>query len=261
LAYGNSKTLNVLGSRLPWYLRVYGNAGQRNLAAQKGTGNSTSAFVGNVHQATFSGGKLNIGDKIELPFGVDIFNFNAGDLGPSRQKVVATVTFPNENLRLYTGGSRDNFAAQASSQYCGTVNYIDLSAAKDAGREVVYLPSRIIFADIDNDGANEVIVSKNRQSGVTFMKNLRSFDGGLIEALKYNNLSLVPFFSSTNLLPGPPVDYQLADLDNNGTKDLVTAVVLDPGGGIPNSGLSRIVSYSNLYQPVQDDPKTSTASR
>ncbi|MDR2302646.1 MAG: FG-GAP-like repeat-containing protein [Deltaproteobacteria bacterium] len=260
LGYDNSKALKVLGSNIPWYLRVYGAAGQRYLAAQKGTGNSNAVFVGNVHKASFSGGKITAGDKIDLPFGVNIFFFNSGDLGPSRQNMIATVTFPNENLRVYTGGSRENFAAQASQEYCGTVNYIDLSSSKDESRKVLYLPSRIVFADIDNDGANEVIVARNRQSGVTVMNNLRSFVGGVIEAMKFNNLSLVPFFSSTNMLPGPPVDYQLADLDNNGSKDLVTAVVLDPGSGMVNTGLSRIVSYSNLYSPVPP-AKTSTASK
>jgi hypothetical protein len=260
LAYDNSKTLKVLGSHLPFYLRVYGSGQRRNLAAQKGSGNSNNVFIGNVHQASFSGGKVVVGDKIELPFGVNIFFFNAGDLGSSGQRMIATVTYPAENLRVYTGGSRENFAAQASSEYCGTVNYIDISNSKDDGRNVLYLPSRIVFADIDNDGANEVIVAKNRQSGVKVMNNLRSFDGGVIEAMKFNNLSLVPFFSSTNLLPGPPVDYQLADLDNNGSKDLVTAVVLDPGSGMINTGLSRIVSYSNLYSTPQP-AQTSTASK
>jgi hypothetical protein len=250
------KTLNVIADNIPWYIRVYGNPGAKLLAVQKGTNSATSAFTGDVYQATFSDGKVNTIGKVGLPFAVNVFNFNVGELGNTRQRIVATVTFPEEHLRLYAGGSRDDFIAQASAEYCGTVNYVNLSTKKESGREVTYIPSRILYADIDNDGANEVIVAKNRQSGVSFMRNLRAFDGGLVEAMKFNNLSLVSFFSSTNLLPGPPSDYQLADLDNNGTKDLVVAVVISPGSGMMESGRSVIVSYNNLYAPP-----TSTASK
>ncbi|MDR0354300.1 MAG: hypothetical protein LBJ64_00970, partial [Deltaproteobacteria bacterium] len=131
--------------------------------------------------------------------------------------------------------------------YCGTVNHITLNISGESGRAVEYLPSRILLADIDSDGANEVIVAKNNQGGIPFMKNLRAYNGGLIEAMKFSNLSLVPFFSSANLLPGPAVDYQLADFDNNGTKDLVVAVVINPGSGMLQDGRSVIVAYSNLY--------------
>jgi hypothetical protein len=61
------------------------------------------------------------------------------------------------------------------------------------------------------------------------------------------------------MLPGPPVDYQLADLDNNGSKDLVAAVVINPGSGMVSDARSVIVSYNNLYAPGQ--PNTSTASK
>jgi hypothetical protein len=262
LAYSTGeKTLNVLGSFIPWYLRVYGSGGNRILAVQKSAANSKLAFTGEVYQATFRDGKIVTGAKVDLPFGVNLFNFNYGDLGSSHQNIVATVTFPQEHLRLYSGTSRDTFVAQASAEYCGTVNHVKVIGSKESGRQVVYLPSRIIFADIDNDGANEVIVAKNRQSGVSYMSNLRAFDGGLIEAMKFNNLSLVSFFSSTNLLPGPPVDYQLADLDNNGTKDLVAAVVIDPGSGMSSTGRSVIVSYSNLYAPPPQPPQNTSASK
>ncbi|MDR2367509.1 MAG: VCBS repeat-containing protein [Deltaproteobacteria bacterium] len=262
LAYSSGqRSLQVLGSHIPWYARVYGDARNKRLAVQKGSAMPKMAYGGDVYQATFVDGTLVSGAKIPLPFGVGVYNFNVGSLGPTQQQIVATVTFPEEHLRLYAGGTRDDFVAQASAEYCGTVNYINLGGAKEEGRDVVYIPSRIVFADIDNDGANEVIVAKNRQSGVAFMRNLRAFDGGVIEAMKFNNLSLLAFFSSANLLPGPPVDYVLADLDNNGTKDLVAAVVIEPGSGMMNAGRSVIVSYGNLYSKPATDPNTSTASK
>ncbi|MDR1051646.1 MAG: VCBS repeat-containing protein [Deltaproteobacteria bacterium] len=247
LSYNGGKSLDVLADYLPWYLRVVGPSGGRMLVAQKGGTTGNTAFTGNVMFASFAGGKLTVAQKVDLPFGVNLYNFNLGKMGRGSQNLIATVTFPEEHLRLYSGPTRNDLVTESAADYCGTVNHIKINTSNEAGREVEYLPSRIIIADIDGDGGNEVILAKNNQGGVPFMKNLRSFNRGLIEAMKVSNLTLTPFFTSMDMIPGPAVDYQLADFDNNGTNDLVVAVVINPGSGMMQSGRSRIIAYSNLY--------------
>jgi hypothetical protein len=250
LSYDGSKALNVEAEHIAWYLRAYGPAGKKVLAAQKGANNKTDAYTGAVVSATFEGGKLRTGGKVALPFGVNLYNFNLGPVGPGSGNFIATVTFPDEHLKLFSGPSRADQLTERKAVYCGTYNYIKFRTSTDTVQGFEYLPSRILMADIDNDGSNELIVARNSQGGLAFMKNLRSFDGGVIEAFKFSDISLVPFFSSTNLLPGPAVDYQLADFDNNGTKDLVVAVVITAGSGLMSDSRSVIVSYSNLYSPA-----------
>ncbi|MDR1109619.1 MAG: FG-GAP-like repeat-containing protein [Deltaproteobacteria bacterium] len=259
LSFSGQKELQVLGAYIPWYMRVFGGPGNRTLAVQKSATGSSSAYSGAVYFASFKDGKVTTSQKVDVPFGINLYNFNMGKLGPSGQNVIAAVKFPDEHLRLYSGNRRDDIITESAFEYCGTINYINIKTSVDVGKDVEYLPSRIIFADLDNDGANEVIVAKNNQGGIPFMKNMRAFNGGVIEAMKFSNLSLVPFFSSTNLLPGPAVDYQLADFDNNGTRDLVVGVIIAPGSGMLQQGRSVIISYSNLYTPLQ--PSQATASK
>jgi hypothetical protein len=121
---------------------------------------------------------------------------------------------------------------------------------------VEYIPTRILISDIDKDGANELIVAKNNQSGTRVFKNLRTFNSGIIEARKFVNLTLIPFFTSSNLLPGAAVDYQLADFDNNGSKDLIVGILIEPGSGMLEDARSIIFSYNNLYnvEPAAPTP-------
>ncbi|MDR3205207.1 MAG: VCBS repeat-containing protein [Deltaproteobacteria bacterium] len=256
LAYEpGQKTLKIVSEFVPWYLRVYGPSGQKKLAVQKSGTTTSVAYSGDVLSASVSQeGKVVTSGRLPLPFGVNLYNFNIGRIGPQGQDFIAAVTFPDEHLKLFSGPSRDEIVGESPDEYCGTINYINMTTSPENGRDLEYLPSRILFADIDSDGANEVIVAKNKQGGIPFMKNLRAFNGGIIEGMKFANLSLTPFFSSANLLPGPAVDYQLADLDNNGTKDLVVGVVIAPGSGMMETGRSVIVSYSNLYSRDTQSP-------
>jgi hypothetical protein len=245
-SYTGGKTLNILAQYISWYLRVYGPVDGKILAAQKGGTSSVSAFSGPVYNASFADGKISTTGQVALPFGVNLFHFNMGSLGKEGRSFIATIS-PAEHLRLFSGPSKSDQITQKSSAFNSTHNHIDLKTSNKATPDATYLPSRIVIADIDLDGGNDIIVSRNSRSGVPSLKNLRSFDGGLIEAYKYANVNLTPFFTSTNILPGPAVDYQLADFDNNGTKDLVVGVLITQGEGMLADSRSIIISYSNLY--------------
>ncbi|MDR1487595.1 MAG: hypothetical protein LBT62_06370 [Deltaproteobacteria bacterium] len=250
LAYDGQKKLKVLADFIPFYIRavLYNNV--KTLAVQKSGTTPQSGYGGNVLTASFSGGKIVTSGKIPLPFGVNLYNFTSGKVGSKKTNMTLTVTPPYEHLTVYEGNSTNDFIWGSTENYCSTLNAIDLNASSENSTALEYIPSRILLFDIDKDGNNEVVVARNQQDGITSLKNLRSFNGGVIEALKFSNLSMVSFFNSTNLIPGPAVDYKLADFDNNGTTDLVIGVVIRPGSGsLKKDARSIIVSYSNLYAP------------
>ncbi|MDR1038964.1 MAG: VCBS repeat-containing protein [Deltaproteobacteria bacterium] len=245
LSFDGSKELKVVAGGINWYLRVIGPAGGRVLAAQKPGTSGGEVYGGPVFYASFSGGKISTSSKVDVPSGVNIFNFNVGDIGLDRMRLTSYIKFPTEHLILceITGEK----VWESHDEYGGSINYLNLNSYGDSGRNVEYLPTRLILADIDMDGANELIVAKNSMGGTRLFKNLRSFNAGAVEARKFTNLSLVPFFSNTNLMPGPAVDYQLADFDNNGSLDLVVGILIEPGSGMLEEARSIIFSFKNLY--------------
>ncbi|MDR1607299.1 MAG: VCBS repeat-containing protein [Deltaproteobacteria bacterium] len=255
LAYNGSKELQILAKNIGWYLRVTGSGGQKRLTGQKPSTASNEPFSGKPHYLNYKDGQVKSAGVVQLPRHVNLYNFNIGSLGTQNTRLICSVKSTDEHLTLYdTGGGK---VWESHDDYAGTANYIALPTYREQTLQREYLPSRILIDDIDADGINEVIVAKNNQGGVPFMKNLRSFNSGVIEARKFTNLSLVPFFNSANLLPGPAIDYALGDFDNNGSKDLVVGVVIEPGSGMMQDGRSVIVGYIDLYaqKPAEEDSK------
>lgn len=235
----NGSAITPLAERISWYLRVVGPEGSRFLAGQKPGTSKNTFYSGNVMRMSYSGGKVSSQGQVGLPSFVNLFNFTMGRIGSGGLQMTAAIKFPSEHIFLFEG---NNQAWESKEEYGGTMNYIEpvTSGSDNPPRE--YLPARILLADIDGDGQNELIVAKNDRGGVAFMSKLRAFSGGAIQAFKYSNMSLSPFFR-TRSLPGPGVDYALADFNNNGTMDLVVAVVTEQKSGLMIEGRSVIIAY------------------
>lgn len=232
--------LTPLARKLPWYLRVLGPANSRFLAGQKASFDRTSVYSGNVMRLIFDGSSISSQGVVNLPEFVNLFNFTLGHLGASNLQITAAIKFPSEHIFLYEGQNR---AWESREEYGGTMICLTPANYRDDGnRKCEFLPSRLLIADIDQDGQNELIVAKNDRGGVPFMSNQRGFTSGTIQAFKYSNMSLTPLFR-TRTLPGAGVDYQLADFNNNGTLDLVVAVVTEQKSGLMKEGRSVIVAY------------------
>jgi len=235
----DGSTLTPLAQRLPWYLRVIGSDNGRFLAGQKAAANGIQVYSGSVQRVSFSGSGINSQGGVGLPQHINLFNFVQGRLG-SGGMMTAAIRFPSEHIFLYENKNR---AWESREEYGGTMTYLAPQNYRESGdRRREFLPARLLIADIDGDGQNELIAAKNDRGGVPFMSNQRAFTSGVIQVFKYQNLSLTPIFR-TRTLPGAVVDFQLADLKNNGTQSLVAAVLTQPRSGMMSEGLSLIVAY------------------
>ena len=240
-----------IATRIPWYLRVVGSAGGQFMAGQKSGSSIREAYSGSVRRMTFNGSKVSSAGSVGLPPYINVFSFNMGRLGTGGIQMVTAIKFPSEHLFLFEGTDQ---AWESREEYGGTMNYLESAAGTD-GRFREFLPARMLINDIDGDGQNELIVAKNDRGGVPFMSGQRGFTSGVMQAFKYSNLSLTPFFR-TRTLPGPGVDYKLVDVDNNGIKDLVVAVVTQQGSGMLKEGRSVIVAYElGVKKPKDDEEK------
>jgi len=244
-------TLTPLAQRLPWYLRVVGQGDSRFLAGQKAATGGTQVFTGGVQRVSLKGSGITSQGSAGLPENVNLFNFVQGRLG-SGGLMTAAIRFPSEHIFLYENKTR---AWESREEYGGTMTYLAPQNYREAGdRRREFLPTRLLIVDIDGDGQNELIVAKNDRGGVPFMSNQRGFTSGVIQAFKYQNLSLTPFFR-TRTLPGAVVDLQLADFKNNGTLSLVAAVLTQPKSGMLSDGLSLLVAYDISGPAAEAAPK------
>ena len=105
----------------------------------------------------------------------------------------------------------------------------------------MYFPSRILITDLNKDGRKEIIVGKNTRSDPEMIARWRSFKRGTLMSLSYYDMMLRENWR-TPRLPGPVIDYQIADYDNDGRDDLVLAVMLEEGAGLEDAR-SAIAAY------------------
>ncbi len=252
LQYENGALNRVAEGVVPWYLRVVEGSGGRMLAGQKPAVSGDEVFSGGVMEMSFDGRKIESRGRMSVPEGANAFNFAHCRLGSSNRSMSVVLKWPSEHIILYDGGDR---AWESREEYGGTMTVLEPPVTNyntsGATPRRFFVPSRFIVSDIDRDGQNELIVAKNDRGGVAFMSNLRAFTSGAVQAFKYSNMSLTPFFR-TRTLPGPAVDYALADFDNNGSLDMVVAVMMEHESGVAQDGRSVILAYEISPGPAAE---------
>jgi hypothetical protein len=105
-----------------------------------------------------------------------------------------------------------------------------------------YLQQRIFVADLDQDKKNEVIVVKNQDVSRGLFHRYRKYTSGHFEALVWDTVGLRRQWK-TRKFTGYISDYDISDLDNDGTDELVFAVMAKSDSPLADPK-SYIVSWS-----------------
>ena len=228
----------------PWYYRVvYLTEGRRLVGQRSGTG---EAFYRGPQIMKAAGGGYVPDKPLKLPKGYNLFGVAVAMLSEGGKEHLVAVS-EGEHLMLLSRGGQEIW--KSKDYFAGTMNYIEYPWGLDRDQDVleddrprrIWLPSRLIITDLDDDGQKEIIVAKNEFAGTRLMSRLRFFDQGAIYSLRFSQLAIRENWRSRNL-PGPLSDYQIKDYDNDGRPDLVTAVVIKQGDGMMD-GRSAIVAY------------------
>lgn len=233
-----------------WYFRVIeGSRGTPPLLlGQKGGFNE--AFSGPVYALKWENGRYTEEDRQRLPEWATVYGLAFGDaLNDGRQWFVAITG--NETLSILDPDGKEEWAG--SDEYGGSNVYLLAPAekreAEKAGRILdptafggVYLQQRLFIADLDKDNKNEVIAVKNHDVTRGLFRRLKKYTSGHFEALIWDNVGLRGKWKTRNF-SGYISDYDVGDFDNDGTDELVFAVVAQAGGAMTEAK-SYLVSWS-----------------
>ncbi|MFH1090886.1 MAG: hypothetical protein V1742_04880, partial [Pseudomonadota bacterium] len=175
-------------------------------------------------------------------------NFAEARLSGETKTYLAVIN-EDERLVLKSRGGQDLW--KSSEYFGGTMTYLlkprsilDRSpTAGDAKDELnkIYLPSRILVTDLDENDQKELIISVNEMATTRMLVTWRSFSRGSIYSLGYQQMGMRQNWRSKDL-PGALTDYQVKDFDNDGKPELIVAVVTQYGEGLTESR-STIVAY------------------
>ena len=256
----NSFVLEWDGNRLrplaqgqPWYYRVLHRPGEEPLLLGQRRGiierqdayqmrDTGQLFIGRVYQLTRQGDGYEKDRALNLPEGVNVFNFNylhnEGTVGP----LLVTLD-PSDRLNLVEGNGRTQWTSP--DRYGGNTTFLEMPAGAGDDRQPAmaryYLPQRILVVDTDADGRQEAVVVRNRDANRGLTGRFRRYKSGALEAFVWEKATFRQHWK-TDEMSGYISDYTLADLDGDGTGELLFTLVT-PGKGVTGKNHSSLVAW------------------
>jgi len=257
LEYRDGKFVEI-ASKLPWYMRVIDTPAGPVLLGQ--TRGMDKPFSNPIHEIVWEEGKYREGKKMKIPVGLSVYGLTIDNLGTGGgEKIIALDNYdyltiyeptdkPLTNLQRL-GGSPERI--YKSDDYYGGSNtaIINDNLSPDDDNRVTFINSRILTLDTGKDGKKEIIVVKNLSSLGRVLKNIKAFTSSEIYDLEWDGLGFVENWK-TRKISGYVADYQMKDIDNDGQKEIVLALVLSVGASL--SDQSVIVSYKMTAPQPQE---------
>ena len=216
-------------------IKLYMNVAQvppdytRQLVGSKG--DPKELFAQGVHNVIFSGGQPMLSTKLSLPSKANPFNFA---YLPEKSGYKVLLNDDRDHIVVYT--AKGERVAATEEEYCGSaigLEFDPLMAPMEKPKTdhlwtYYYIPLPMIVANLDKDERYEVLVSKNISLAAQFFETFRTFSQGEIHALYWDGVGMNLLWK-TRRIKGTVTGYALADIDNDGQKELVVCLNTWPG--------------------------------
>jgi TolB-like protein len=237
----DGKQFVTLFDNARWYIRPMNIPGTGPVLVGQAAG--LVPVAEGIYMLTLNNGSLSRQEKLPLPAKVNLFNFAYADLdGDGKKEVVAL----DESFKLQVIRS-GSVSWKSEERFCGTKRYIGgdprmmPTTTPTVNNEIdgvgerykqTYIPSRILVADIDHDGAEDLILNLNPSTLTTVVPSLIQYMSGTMVGLKWNGLGMEEMWR-TRKIDGYVVDYQVKSqimkLAEGAEDELFIGVVLNSG--------------------------------
>lgn len=241
----NGNKFEKIADNQKWYYRVLEspNGGKILVGQKRGSAidpmQKSRAFHGPIYELKWTGEGYQKADVVKLPLmPASLYHFAFGHpkLSPDRAAVISS---DNQRLKILNSDGGEEWVSDDA--FGRTANYLEVSNP-DVVNEIMrnYIPARIIYSDVDNDGRSDLIAVKNRQALGGILRNSQILDGGRIECLNWDGREMAPAWQTRNSSKYIS-DFAVADIDNDGRRELIYAVVKAGKSGL-KKGKSQVIS-------------------
>jgi TolB-like protein len=200
------------------------------------------SYRGNVQILTRKGNDYISTGPLNLPRYGNVFNFVQNDLS-GKGLIYTTMLGPYEHLLVYD--PKGERLWKSDDFFGGSLTFMEkmsttINRMVHTG-ERIFIPSPIFLVDMNADGKQEIVVCQNESKVGRIFGDLRWFGSGKVLFMDWDGTGLNSQWTSQKL-SGTVVGYQIADLDDDGLKELVIASVTSESYfmGLPKS---RLVLY------------------
>ena len=229
--------IGLLSEKIDQFYRVFSNAdGHQTLMAQEKVMNPTRSDT--IQVLAFEKGQYVSIDTIAAPRGLSLYEMTVAPKTPERERIFIGYVRNHEIAALNSGGETLWDTGEA---FGGSLNYLEYTDRQL--KEVVryYLPKRILVADTDRNGKQEMIAIRNINSLPGFMLKSRRYKRGYIACMEWDDKYALQPKWKTIEEHGYISDLAIADATNDGKPDLVFSVVSDVKTRIEKSSAYLVI--------------------
>jgi TolB-like protein len=255
----NEGRLDIVLYDIPWYIRMLDIPGEgRVLVGQRG--GRDSLLLAGIFRLTKSGTSVMPEERIVMPNYINLFEFVLADVtGDGAREIVAI----SRADRLYVVRPNGSVLWVSEEYYGGTSRYIgedydlvgrvgiDIDSqpstdviGKEGSGKRIYIPSRMIVMDVNNDGKDDVIVNKNLSYASRHVEGYKRFKTSEIHAMAWNGIALSGIWQ-TKKIDGYIPDFRFLPLQGEENRaKLFVGLVLSTGWTSSfTGGESTILTY------------------
>ncbi|MDK9708998.1 MAG: FG-GAP-like repeat-containing protein [Desulforhopalus sp.] len=201
--WDKGKGFRIVSDNIPWYIRPISIPKKGwQLAGQKRGNDRISLVKPGVYVLALDGnGMPKESGRLPLPDDVNLFDFVYADLdGDSTQEIVAIdkkekmKVFNQANELLWvskkTFGGSQIYIGPSRGEAVNNKDRKNFTVEEDAFREMNFVPGRLIVADVDTDGRQEIIINENTLSSLSIFEKIRIYNDGVIVGLSWDGTAL-----------------------------------------------------------------------
>jgi TolB-like protein len=241
-----------IASDLKWFLRVIETASGIPLLLCQSYG-FDQIFDTQIYEMVWRNGRFVEDQKMKIPRGLSIYGLVIDNFGTGGdEKIIALDELDHicifrktdrPFIQLNTFGFKnEDLIWRGDEEFGGSNNYIENARDKSTNVEAksAYINLRILTYDFNKDGKKELIIVKNSSASGRLLKNVKMFTSSEIYNLEWDGLGMAENWR-TKKINGYVADYIFKDIDNDGKRELVLALVLSVGSSVKDK--SAIVVY------------------
>jgi TolB-like protein len=241
LEYGQGNYHTVADNQR-WYYRVIHEAGSGDRLLGQQRSREDEFFSGPVHRLSWSAGNYASTGTLSLPSDTTLYEVAFGKIFNDDRTLTATYASGGRLQILDQNGNDVHVGADAFGEGAVELEFSYNAPADAKAKDTYYIPQRIQVGDFNNTGENEIAVVKNKDAAGGLFKRLRIYKSGRIQILSWKGGEFKKVFETPET-PGHISDYAVTDMDGNGQKELLYAVVKS-GNILPGKERSCIVLQS-----------------
>ncbi len=251
--------LQVVADKIPFFINtVYLGKRGKVLIGQEKAAPGTGAFKGGIYEMALRGRDLAPTSPVNVPDACNVFNFARVDINNDNMEETVLI---NENNHLQVLNAAGDQLQRSGDVFCATTNSFEGKVEDRRFNQVdnFAIPSPIVVTDINKDGIPEIVLNRNTTRLDKWLPDsMKVWDKGEIVSMSWDQMGLVENWK-TREISGMVTAVRVADLNNDGTQQLIASLVLAKDLLKIYDSKSSIFSYSlNVNQPPKTDKSEKT---